>query len=264
MPDRPNECAELLLALAGNPSPLFRQIAEAAVAGIDSIGMPKSKPDDTFRSWEEANGGGKRALASEFIFNLFLGLQHFNDGKLYDAVADKIASRPMVFHPVTLVVPAIERIRAVQVPLPPEFDRAIEHLWTSASEFLLLQSEVPPQRPSDWRLHAELTCNCVDCLELEAFALDPIASVHRFRVKKERRQHLHRVIEQHRLDMTHVTERLGSPQTMVCTKDRRTFKARMKEYKDEIAAMSMLVKLAHRSACALSKRMEAAVKMSAI
>ena len=50
---------------------------------------------------------------------------------------------------------------------------------------------------------------------------------------------------------------------MVCTKDRRTFKARMKEYQDEIAAMRILVKLAHRSASALSKRMEAAVKVSA-
>ena len=264
MPDRPSECTELLLALAGNPSPLSKQIVEAAVAGLDRIGMPESKPDDTFRRWEEANGGRQQSLAPEFIANLFSGLRHFNDGKLCDAAADKIASRPKVFHPVTLVVPAIERIRAEQVPMPPAFDRAIQRLWTSAAEFLLLRSEVPPQPPSDWRLDAELSCTCADCRELQAFALDPNASVHRFRVKKERRQHLHQAIDRHRLDMTHVTERLGSPQTMVCTKDRRTFEARMKEYQDEIAAMRKLVKLAQRSASALSKRMEAAVKVSAI
>ena len=264
MPDRPSECTELLLALAGNPSPLFRQVAEAAVAGLDSIGMPESKSDGTFRRWEEANGGRQRSLAPEFIANLFSGLRHFNDGKLCDAAADKIASRPKVFHPVTLVVPAIEQIRAEQVPMPPAFDRAIQHLWTSAAEFLLLHSEAPPHPPSDWRLQAELSCTCADCRELQAFALDPNASVHRFRVKKERRQHLHQVIDRHRLDMTHVTERLGSPQSMVCTKDRRTFEVRMKEYQDEIAAMRKLVKLAHQSASALSKRLEAAVKVSAI
>jgi hypothetical protein len=64
--------------------------------------------------------------------------------------------------------------------------------------------------------------------------------------------------------MTHVTERVGSPQTLVCTKDRRTFQARMKEYQKEIAAMRKLMKLADQSAAAtaLSKRMEAAVKAS--
>ena len=66
--------------------------------------------------------------------------------------------------------------------------------------------------------------------------------------------------------MTHVTEHLGSPQTLVCTKDRRTFKARMKEYHNEITAMCKLVKLAPRSAAAtaLSRRMEAAAKASPI
>ena len=74
------------------------------------------------------------------------------------------------------------------------------------------------------------------------------------------------MIDRHRLDMTHVTERAGSPQTLVCTKDRRTFKARMKEYRNEIDAMGKLVKLAPESgaAAALSKRMEASVKASAI
>lgn len=46
-----------------------------------------------------------------------------------------------------------------------------------------------------------------------------------------------RMIDRHRLDMTHVTERVGSPQTRVCTKVRRTFNARMKEYRSEMAAM---------------------------
>ena len=243
--------------------------AEAVVAGLDSIGMPyterpDSELDDTFEWLDKPEDPRQPPLAPEFIANLFSGLRHFSDGKLCDAAADKIASRPKVFHPVTLVVPAIERIRAEQVPMPPSFDRAIQHLWTSAAEFLLLHSEVPPQPPSDWRLDAELSCTCVDCRELQAFALDPNASVHRFRVKKERRQHLHHAIDRHRLDMTPVTERLGSPQTMVCTKDRRTFMARMKEYQDEIAAMRKLVKLAHRSGSVLSKRLQAAVKVSAI
>ena len=69
------------------------------------------------------------------------------------------------------------------------------------------------------------------------------------------------MIDGHRLDMTHVTERVGSPQTLVCTKDRRTFDRRMNQYQDEIAAMRTLVKLAPKAGGdALSKRMEEAVR----
>ena len=92
----------------------------------------------------------------------------------------------------------------------------------------------------------------------------PPQRVHRFRIKKERRRHLHEMIDRHRLDMTHVTERVGSPQTLVCTKDRRTFDRRMKQYRDEIAAMRTLVKLAPKGGdAALSSRMEEAVEAAA-
>ena len=263
MPHRPGACADLLLALTANSSPSFRKVAEAAVAGLDAIGMANSQAD-TFKRWEELEDRRQRPLAPEFIANLFSGLKHFQDPTLCEAAAEKIASRPEVFHPVTLVVPAIERICAEQDHTPPAVDPAIQHLWTSATEFLLRRSEVPPQPPPDWRLHAEFSCKCAECRELQAFARDPDESVHRFRIRQERRSHVQNAIDQHRLDMTHVTDRVGSPQTLVCTKDRRTFKARMKEYENEMAAMNTLVKLVPKSAAAvaLSKRMEAAVKAS--
>src|ERR1700689_3118979 len=94
------------------------------------------------------------------------------------------------------------------------------------------------------------------------FARDPAGRFHRFRVKKERRRHLHNTIDRYQLDMTHVTERVGSPQTLVCTKDRRTFDRRMKQYHDEIAAMRTLMRIAPKlgAADALGKRIEVAVK----
>ena len=72
------------------------------------------------------------------------------------------------------------------------------------------------------------------------------------------------MIDRHSLDMTHVTERVGSPQTLVCTKDRRTFDRRMKQYRQDVAAMCALVRLAPSSgsATALSEKMQAAVKLA--
>jgi hypothetical protein len=137
------------------------------------------------------------------------------------------------------------------------------HLWTKSAEFLLRRSETPPEPPSDWHLDAKVSCSCPDCRELQTFARDPSERIHRFRVKKERRQHLHNAIDRHRLDLTHVTERVGSPQTLVCTKDRRTFDRRMKEYEREIAAMRTLIDLtpSSKAATALSTRMRAAITL---
>ena len=42
--------------------------------------------------------------------------------------------------------------------------------------------------------------------------------MHRFPVRKERRRHLHQIIENNGCDLTHETLRVGSPQTLICTK----------------------------------------------
>jgi len=257
MPERPNECAELLLALSENPSPCFLDVAQAAIACLDSMGKCDSKSEAFDREPAER----KHTLAPEFLENLLQALQGFNSGTLCGAAAEKIASRPECFSPVTLVAPAIERIWVGLRQRTAAVNTSLQYLWTRAAEFLLRRSEAPPQPPSDWCLEVELSCSCPDCQELQSFARDPAERVHRFRIKKERRRHLHDTIDRHRLDMTHVTERVGSPQTLVCTKDRRTFDRRMNQYRDEIAAMRTLVKLAPKAGDdALSRRMAAAVR----
>jgi len=263
MPARPSECAALLSRLAATGSPALRQVAEAAVAGLDSIGTEPAKDEDQFEWWVDRGDLRKKELPPEFLTNLFSSLRQWK--RLCDDAAGKIASRPDAFPPVALVVPAIAQMMAWP-DLAPPLDRAVQRLWTSAAQFLLLRSEVPPQPPQDWRLDARLSCGCRDCLELQAFVGDPVANLHRFRVNKDRRRHLHQMIDRHKLDMTHVTQRTGSPQTLVCTKDRRTFKARMVQYGDEIAAMRTLIPMASNTspAPALAQRMEAAVKEGSI
>ena len=256
MPERPNEVTELLLALSENPSLCFPEIAEAAIAALDRIGRRDSEPK--VFAWDKQER--PRALGPQFLENLLRTLQRFKGGTLCGAAAEKIASRPETFSPVAMVVPVIERICAERQKTA-AVDKSVRPLWTNAAEFLLRCSEVPPAPPSDWRLKVRISCSCPDCRELESFAHDPVERVHRFRVKKERRQHLHQTIDRYGLEMTHVTEHVGSPQTLVCTKDRRSFNLRMKEYREEISAMRTLVRLAPKSGgAALSRRMEVAAK----
>ena len=52
-----------------------------------------------------------------------------------------------------------------------------------------------------------------------------------------------RPLERHGLDMTHETGRRGSPQTLVCTKTRRTYERQRTEHKIDVTAMSMLLRV---------------------
>lgn len=66
-----------------------------------------------------------------------------------------------------------------------------------------------------------VTSCCGDCTRLNAFLTNPDATVGRFSVNKQHRQHLHQKLDQAGIDCTHETERWGSPQTLVVTKSFR-------------------------------------------
>ena len=103
--------------------------------------------------------------------------------------------------------------------------RAISGWLTQCRDALELRVAQVPEKPADFRRPAELSCTCADCRALSKFLADPDQAVGRFSVRKSRRQHLHHIIEGNKCDLTHVTERRGSPQTLVCTKTTAAYEA---------------------------------------
>jgi hypothetical protein len=99
-----------------------------------------------------------------------------------------------------------------------EPQRALSRWLAQCRSALELRVAKVPQKPTDYRRPAKLSCSCSDCRELTSFLAKADESVHRFPVRKDRRRHLHQIIERHKCDLTHVTERRGSPYTLVCTK----------------------------------------------
>ncbi len=87
-----------------------------------------------------------------------------------------------------------------------------------------------PAPPSDFRRASKLTCTCGDCRELSRFLDDPSESFHHFPRSKDRRQHLHRVIDSCGCDLTHVTTRKGRPFTLVCTKTTASYASACQVY----------------------------------
>jgi len=114
--------------------------------------------------------------------------------------------------------------------------RLLEHSFTE----LRAATGKAPEPPEDWKREAKLGCTCEDCVALSRFLRDPNERVGRFPLNKQRRQHLHRQIEKQRCDVTHVTHRSGSPQTLVCTKTQASYERQRKQYDVDQKRLAML------------------------
>lgn len=94
----------------------------------------------------------------------------------------------------------------------------------------------------DWSIEAPSGCRCALCQQLAAFLVDPARIQHGWPLAKERRQHIHRVIDNHRLPVTHVTVRSGSPQTLVLTKQQDLFQRAAARRAEQQALLAWLKK----------------------
>jgi hypothetical protein len=87
----------------------------------------------------------------------------------------------------------------------------------------------PPCPEKDWA-RSQTNCTCRDCTMLNAFIISPTETVARFAIGKGRRQHLQSQLDASRDDYSHVTERMGNPQTLVVTKKRTRWETDMKDW----------------------------------
>lgn len=79
--------------------------------------------------------------------------------------------------------------------------------------------EKPPCPEQDWA-RIRVPCPCRDCQTLNSFITNPTQRVGRFPIGKSRRMHIHQQLDGAKGTYTHITERIGNPQTLVVTKTR--------------------------------------------
>ncbi len=104
-----------------------------------------------------------------------------------------------------------------------------------------------PQKPADYRRAAKLSCTCRDCRALSEFLADPDRREARFPMAKERRRHLHNIIDHNKCDCTHTTQRRGSPHTLVCTKTTASYDAACKIHQRDVKNLSRIAALERKS-----------------
>ncbi len=141
--------------------------------------------------------------------------------------------------------------------------QAYRLLWQQSSDFLLQRSSVPPDKPADWIINTEIPSTSDLLVQLQAFCQNPEARVTRFKVRKDLRVHIEQTVQSLRLDIDLVTERQNRPYTLVCTKNRATYKRRLKEYSEDVRCIDLLLSLVPREGAKSSeaeriRRLEAA------
>jgi hypothetical protein len=98
------------------------------------------------------------------------------------------------------------------------------------------------RKGGDWSIRETSSCTCQDCASLKQFLLSP-ANTLTWPLKKERRAHMHRVIDGLGIPVTHETLRQGSPQKLVLTKTKQLFvqdRQRLEQVKDTLSALQSL------------------------
>ena len=218
-----------------------RRSSRSVFTEDENMGEEDAEDDSSPIVSSRPTGGKEPAGMTPGLVVDFLRMLRYRDhASLEEEAASGMMKNTLVFSPESILVPALEQIQAGESP----FDSPVlAQLWWHCAGYFLARSEHPPAPPLDWAQPIKIGCNCADCLELQAFIRDPMQREHRFRVRKDRRQHLHQQIDRARLDMTHITERKGSPQTLVCTKTRATYKRACQRYQSDLALFRRLESL---------------------
>ena len=236
---RPDEIAALLLCAGETPElgwgqPLKAGV-RAALTALPTVLDAPSAVEDWYRPQR------RKPVEAAGIRDLLIAAWRSGLEWEMETAAAALADRP---------VPDLteRRVPAVLDALRPEEGLAgsavYASLWRQAADGLLRRSARPPEPPRDWVTAAPIPCDCELCTDLKAFCRDPAASVARFPLRQDLREHLHRQIDAYRLDMFHETERRGRPYTLVCTKNRASYQRRLDEYAEDVARMEALVRLA--------------------
>ena len=243
---RPDAVLALLLSVAEstpvNPRDAFgASVRTAFMALPGALNAGKQQEEDPWSSRQ------RKQFSKEAIRDLFTLAWRCGYTKEAEDAVRLIADNPLVATPERAVPGALEALYREDGMAA---GAAYLALWRHAVVSLLARSASTPSEPRDWAIAAGVSCDCELCAKLKAFCRDPVKQVLRYPLRKELRAHLHRQIDNDRLDMSHVTERRGRPFTLVCTKNRASYQRRLAEYAKDVEVMRSLIHTAPVGAAA--------------
>jgi hypothetical protein len=216
-------CAALLLPLAQRAGPeVARPVAAAvldrlptdpALLGPHRWQHPRARPD--------------------FVEALMQGLRETGDAELATAAVELLL--PWYDMDAALVPAALALIDTAK-RAPPGWAR----LRSAVVDHLTQRVARPLAPPKDLARTTSWDCNCHDCVDFRAFLDSPTEARWSLKAGKERRQHIESQITHAQVDVDTATVKQGNPHMLVCTKNKRSYEARVAQRKRDLAALDAL------------------------
>ena len=209
---------------------LCRRLAEPALSALQQW--------DARRTTDEWRA--RKVDRSELLPPLVRSLIALGEFDVLSRLVDHVLSLPKKYDITSVQMPTLLSLQPWLKHHVKQPCAALEHWVGACCERLESRTQKPPKGPANWRRKAGLSCKCADCKELSRFLEDPNEEVHRFKVRKERRRHLHNIIDKHKCDVEHVTDRSGSPQTLVCTKNAASYQRQLAAHQLDLEHLSQI------------------------
>ncbi len=201
------------------------QILWAALPG-DPQRFPELQP------WER----GRMTVSNELVANILTSFSAINTELADNALAYFLAW-PAVYDVDKILIAAALSITQSEVyrNLP-----VITRLRTAVIKHINVRVEMVLEPPADWQRDSQIKCSCQDCTALKSFLDDPTQPEWTLKAVEVRRKHVEQIIKTHQSDVNCATQRIGSPHTLICTKNQASYQRRVEQRTHDLNMLTNL------------------------
>jgi hypothetical protein len=233
-PKDPGACADLLARgaaapPAGRPA---RDLAAAARALVDALpGDSARVPQPPANTWWR-----RQEVNADLVVDLVTALERI-DATLAAQAVDHLLAWPKTYSLDAIILPAVRRLvsQATTRDTP-----GVQRLRAACVQHLRARMAEPLQPPTDWTRAAALNCRCAHCSELAGFLRNPDEQSWTLKAAEAVRAHVTSTVQRCHCDLDLVTQRRGSPYSLVCTKNQASYERRAKQRREDLQDLQRL------------------------
>jgi hypothetical protein len=217
-------CGDLLRCYVGSSAHATGNPVRIGAALIDALPGDPAKPT-ALDLW-----GRPEPVTPGFVVDLLTATSRI-DAQLAARAVEHLLSWPKTYRLDGVLVPAARAFTklAESAAWP-----AATRLRDAALDHLRKRIALPLEPPQDWMRTNPLKCTCADCKELGTFLVAPDQREWRLRAVQQRRTHVEQSVKSRPCDLDLMTERRGSPHTLVAVKNQASYERRAKQRRQDL------------------------------
>ena len=177
--------------------------------------------DSEVKILQQAELDERASKRIKILTDLMLSSLIAKDFSVYDKLVSYTVSNKTLFPAVELTSVLTKTYRKCQKLdlAQPQYLKLKSHVFDRITS----AQDRKPRSANDWSIKDKNRCNCDDCKILNKFLQSSSEQKMIWPIGKERRQHIHGIVDGMKLPITHVTERVGSPHKLHLTKTKQLF-----------------------------------------